>query len=99
MCTGALNSPQKIFEPFADFIKVLLMLRISLGCYRQFHTSYQNSEINWPKVPTSDFQIQFSMSKIIQNFLKKFSLKNIILGAHFLLLTFKKNSILEHFIY
>ena len=37
----------------------------------QFHISYQNSEISWPKVPISDFQSQFSMSKIIRNFLKK----------------------------
>ena len=33
----------------------------------QFHISYQNSEISWPKVPISDFQSQFSMSKIILN--------------------------------
>ena len=38
----------------------------------------------------SHFQSQFSMSKIIQIFLKKISLKNIILGAHFL-----KTSIFE----
>ena len=38
------------------------------------------------KVPKSDFQSQFSMSKIIQIFLKKNSLKNINLGAHFLFL-------------
>ena len=38
----------------------------------QFHISYQNSEISWPKVPISDFQNQFSMSKIIRNFQNKF---------------------------
>ena len=32
---------------------------------------------NRQKVPKSDFQSQFSTSKIIRNFLKKFSLKNI----------------------
>ena len=37
----------------------------------QFHMSYQNSEISWPKVQISDFQSQLSMSKIIRNFLKK----------------------------
>jgi hypothetical protein len=47
--------------------------------------------ISWPKVLISDFQSQFSMLKIIRIFLKKISLKNIILGAHFLLSTFKKN--------
>ena len=36
------------------------------------------------KLQNSDFQSQFSMSKIIQIFLKKISLKNIILGANFL---------------
>jgi hypothetical protein len=39
----------------------------------------------------SDFKSQFSMSKIIQIFLNCFSLKNIILGAHFLLLSFFEN--------
>jgi hypothetical protein len=43
----------------------------------------------------SDFQSQFSMSKIIPIFLKIFSLKNIILGAHFSLLTFLKTLIFE----
>ena len=43
------------------------------------------------KWQNSDFQSQFSMSKIIQIFLNFFSLKNMILGAHFLLLTFFEN--------
>ena len=38
------------------------------------------------KVPKSDFQSQFSTSKNIRIFLKKNSLKNINLGAHFLFL-------------
>jgi hypothetical protein len=38
------------------------------------------------KVPKSDFQSQFSTSKIIQIFLKKISLKNINLRAYFLFL-------------
>ena len=38
------------------------------------------------KMPKSDFQSQFSMSKIVRIFLKKFSLKNINLGALFLVL-------------
>ena len=38
-----------------------------------------------------DFQSQFSMSKIIRIFLIFFSLMNINLGAHFLLLTFFDN--------
>ena len=43
------------------------------------------------KWQNSDFQSQFSMSKIIRIFLIFFSLKNMILGAHFLLLTFFEN--------
>jgi hypothetical protein len=43
------------------------------------------------KVPKSDFQSQFSMSKIIGIFLNFFSLKNINLGTHFLLIAFLDN--------
>ena len=43
------------------------------------------------KVPKSDFQSQFSMSKIIQIFLIFFSLKNISLEEGFLLLSFFEN--------
>ena len=39
---------------------------------------------SFQKVPTFDFQSQFSMSKIIQIFLILFSLKNTNLGAQFL---------------
>ena len=39
------------------------------------------------KVPKSDFQSRFSTSKIIRIFLKKISLENINLGAHFLFLS------------
>ena len=38
------------------------------------------------KVPKSDFQSQFTTSKIIRIFLKKFLLENINLGTHFLFL-------------
>ena len=38
------------------------------------------------KVPKSDFQSQFSMSKIIRILIKKKFYKNINLGAHFLFL-------------
>ena len=40
------------------------------------------------KEPKFDFQSQFFMSKIIGIFLIFFSLKNMNLGAHFLLLKF-----------
>ena len=40
------------------------------------------------KVQESDFQSQFPMSKLMRIFLF-FSLKNIFLGAHFLLITLK----------
>ena len=39
------------------------------------------------KMPKSDFQSRFSMSKIIRIFLKKILLENINLGAHFLFLS------------
>ena len=42
-------------------------------------------------MPKSDFQSQFSISKIIRNFFIFFSLKNTNLGAQFLLLTFFKS--------
>ena len=65
----------------------------------QFHISYQNSEIIWPKVPISDFQSQLSMSKIIQNFQNRISLKNITLWAHFFVIDiFGKIQFLKHFI-
>ena len=67
--------------------------------FSQFHISYQNSEISWPKVPISDFQSQFSMSKIIRNFPKK----NFIEEYHFrgtLFVTdiFWKLQFLKHFL-
>jgi len=43
------------------------------------------------KMPKFDFQSQFSTSKIILIFPNVFSLKNINLGAHILLLTFYDN--------
>ena len=43
------------------------------------------------KILISDFQSQFSMSKIILIFLNFFLLKNINLGASLLLLTFFEN--------
>ena len=54
--------------------------------------TYQNSKISWQKMPISDFQSDFSMSKIIRIFLIFFSLKNTNLGAHILLLAFFENS-------
>ena len=42
------------------------------------------------KLPNSDFQSQFSTSRIIRIILKKISSKNIILEEHFFLLTFFK---------
>ena len=53
--------------------------------------TYQNFKISPQEMPISDFQSQFSMSKIIRIFLIFFSLKNINLGASLLLLTFFEN--------
>ena len=66
----------------------------------QFHISYQNSEISWPKVPISDFQSQFSMSKIIRNFLKNFFIEEYhFRGTFFVIDIFWKIQFLKHFIY
>ena len=51
------------------------------------------------KVPKFDFQSQFYMSKIISIFLNFFSLKNINLGAHFLLLTLFDNFKIERLLF
>ena len=50
--------------------------------FTDVHTGHQ-------KVPKSDFQSDFSMSKNVQIFLKKISLKNINLGLYFLFDNFK----------
>ena len=57
-----------------------------------FESTFINFE-NWVngEVSKFDFQSQFSRSKIIRIFLIFFSLKNMNLGAHFLLLTFFDN--------
>ena len=55
------------------------------------HQTYQNSKISWQETPISDFQSDFSMSKIIRILVIFFSLKNINLGAHILLLAFYEN--------
>ena len=51
------------------------------------------------KVPKSDFQSQFSMSKILQIFIKKFLLKNINLGAHFLFSSILRSMKLERLLF
>jgi hypothetical protein len=52
---------------------------------------YSVSSVKNKNKTISDFQSQFSTSKIIRIFQKKISLKNIIFGAQFLLLIFLKN--------
>ena len=64
----------------------------------QFHISYQNSEISWPKVLISDFQSQFSMSKIIRNFLIFFFIEEYqFRGTFFVIDIFWKLPFLRHF--
>ena len=65
----------------------------------QFHISYQNSEISWPKVPISDFQSQFSMSKIIRIFPFFFIEEYQFRGMFFIIDIFWKLQFLKHFIY
>ena len=66
----------------------------------QFHISYQNSEISWPKAPISDFQSQFSMSKIIRIFLNFFFIEEYqFRGMFFVIDIFWKLQFLKHFVY
>ena len=48
-----------------------------------FDLTYTDVHMGRQKVPTSDFQSQFSMSKIIGIFRNFFSLNNVYLGVHF----------------
>ena len=59
---------------------------ISLIKKNEFDFFMRHAKNSRQNVPKSDFQSQFSTSKIIRIVLKKFSLKNINLGAHFLFL-------------
>ena len=56
-----------------------------------FDMTFTDVHMGRQKVPKSDFQSQFSTSKIIQIFLNFFSLKNISLEEGFLLLSFFEN--------
>ena len=56
-----------------------------------FDLTFTDVHMGRQKVPKSDFQSQFSMSKIIRISMIFFSLKNISLGAGFLLVTFFEN--------
>ena len=49
-----------------------------------FDLTFTDVHMGQQKVPKSDFQSQFSMSKNVQVFLKNFLLKNINLEPHFL---------------
>ena len=56
--------------------------------FGQFHISYKNSEIRDQKCQFLTFKVNFLCKKSSKTFLMVISLKNIILGAHFMLLTF-----------
>ena len=49
-----------------------------------FDLTFTDVHMGCQKVPKSDFQSQFSMSKNVRIFLKNISLNNINLGPHFL---------------
>ena len=73
-----------------------LKINIPKGNYRILRNGVMG---RCQKVTRFDIHSQFSMSKIIGIFLIFFSLKNINLGAHFLLLIFfDKINFLNHFI-
>ena len=56
-----------------------------------YDLTFTDVHMGCQKVPKSDFQSQFSMSKIIRIFLIFFSSKNISLEEGFLLLSFFEN--------
>ena len=58
---------------------------------KNHYLTFTDVHMSRQKVPKSDFQSQFSMSKIIRIFLIFFSLKNISLEEGFLLLSFFEN--------
>ena len=60
-----------------------------------FDLTFKDDHMGRQKVPKSDIQSQFSMSKIIQIFLTFFSPKNISLGPLFLQNTFFYNFKIE----
>ena len=70
------------------------MPKINNQLLKKFNSCGQLSK-SFLKWQNSDFQSQFSVSKINRIFWKIFSLKNLILGAHLLLLTFLETSIFE----
>ena len=53
--------------------------------------TYQNSKISWQKMPISDFQSEFSMSKIIRIFLNFFFIEEYQFRGMFLFFTFFEN--------
>ena len=62
-----------------------------------FDLTFTDVHTGRQKVPKSDFQSHFPMSKNIRIFIKKNSLKNINLGPHFLYNTFLITSKLNDF--
>ena len=73
----------------------LIEWKIVLFHKKKFCQMNIRSKSSDQKMPISDFQSQFSMSKIIRIFLNFFSLKNINLGAHFCYWHFLKTSIFK----
>ena len=61
--------------------------------------TYQNSKISWQKMPISDFQSDFSMSKIIRIFLKKIFIEEYqFRGTYIVIGIFWKLQFLKPFI-
>ena len=66
------------------------------SCHRQ---TYQNSKISWQKMPISDFQSEFSMSKIIRIFLNFFFIEEYqFRGTYIVIGIFWKLQFLKPFI-
>ena len=65
-----------------------------------FDLAFKDVHMGCQKVPKSDFQSQFSMSKFIQIFLIFFSMKNISLEeGFFVIVIFWKLQLLKHFVF
>ena len=61
--------------------------------------TYQNSKISWQKMPISDFQSEFSMSKIIRIFLNFFFIEEYQFRSIFVVIDiFWKLQFLNHFV-
>ena len=92
--------PFKIFRSLRTWnhrcTHVLEISQITKACHRQ---TYQNSKISWQKLPISDFQSEFSMSKSVRIFLIFYFIEEYqFRSTYFVIGFFWKLQFLKHFI-